>query len=39
VSLLIALTPALVSSFSLAPDAGRIFGELGITLEFELADD
>jgi|SRR5580700_1085273 hypothetical protein len=37
--LLIALTPALVSSFSLAPDAGRIFGELGITLEFELADD
>jgi hypothetical protein len=39
VSLLVALSPAAVSSFSLPPDVGRIFGELGITLEFELTDD
>jgi len=38
VSLLVAQSPA-VSSFSLAPEVSRIFGELGITLEFELTDE
>jgi hypothetical protein len=38
-SLLVALSPAVVSSFSLAPEVSRIFGELGITLEFEITND
>jgi hypothetical protein len=39
VSLLIALSPVAVESFNLTPEVSRIFGELGITLEFELASD
>jgi hypothetical protein len=39
VSLLIALTPDVVSSFHLSPEVSRMFGELGITLEFELTND
>jgi hypothetical protein len=39
VSLLIALSAPTVSSFSLTPEVSRIFSELGITPEFELADD
>jgi hypothetical protein len=39
VSLLIALAAAIVTSFSLTPEVGRIFSELGITLEFEMTDD
>lgn len=38
VSLSIAQSPA-VSAFSLAPEVSRIFGELGITLEFEFTDE
>lgn len=36
VSLLVALSSAAVESFSLAPEVSRIFGELGITIEFEI---
>jgi len=39
VSLLVALTPDVVSSFNLSPEVSRIFGELGITLEFEMTND
>jgi hypothetical protein len=39
VSLLVALTPEVVSSFNLSPEVSRIFGELGITLEFEMTND
>jgi hypothetical protein len=39
ISLLVTLSPTAVSSFSLAPAVTRIFGELGVTLEFELASD
>lgn len=39
VSLLVALSPVAVESFSLTPEVSRIFGELGITLEFELTID
>jgi hypothetical protein len=37
-SLLISLFAAATSSFSLTPDVGRIFSELGVTLEFEFTD-
>jgi hypothetical protein len=39
ISLLVTLSPTAVSSFSLAPAVTRLFGELGVTLEFELASD
>jgi hypothetical protein len=39
ISLLVTLSPAVVSSFSLAPEISRAFGELGITLEFEITTD
>jgi hypothetical protein len=39
VSLLVAFSPDTVSSFTLASETSRIFGELGVALEFELTDD
>jgi hypothetical protein len=39
VSLLIALSAVAVGSFSLTPEVGRIFSELGIILEFEFTND
>jgi hypothetical protein len=39
ISLLVTLSPAEVSSFSLAPDVSRILSDLGITVEFEFAGD
>jgi len=39
VSLLISLSPQAVGSFSLAPEVTRKFGELGITIEFEMTGD
>ena len=39
ISLLVTIAPAAVSSFSLLPQVTRMFGELGITLEFELTND
>jgi hypothetical protein len=39
VSLLVALAPDMVSSFTVAPEISHMFGELGITLEFEIAND
>jgi hypothetical protein len=39
ISLLVTLSSAEVTSFSLAPQLSRMFGELGITLEFEITDD
>jgi hypothetical protein len=39
ISLLVTLSPAAVSSFSLAPEVSRVFGELGVTLEFEITND
>ncbi len=39
ISLLVTLSPAAVNSFSLRPQVSRMFGELGITLEFEITDD
>jgi hypothetical protein len=39
VSLLVALSPATVDSFSLTPEVSRIFSDLGITIEFELTTD
>jgi hypothetical protein len=39
ISLLVTLSPPAVSSFNLTPEVSRIFGELGIALEFEFASD
>jgi hypothetical protein len=39
ISLLVTLSTAAVNSFSLAPQVSRMFGEIGVTLEFEIADD
>jgi hypothetical protein len=39
ISLLVTLSPTAVSSFTLAPEVSRMFGEMGVTLEFELASD
>ncbi len=36
ISLLVTLSPAAVSTFSLPPQISRMFGELGIALEFEM---
>ena len=38
-SVLVTLSPADVETFSLPPQVSRIFGELGITLEFEITND
>ncbi|HEX3912325.1 MAG TPA: hypothetical protein VHW71_02355 [Steroidobacteraceae bacterium] len=38
ISLLVALSPTTMTNFSLPPQVSRIFGELGITLEFEIND-
>jgi hypothetical protein len=39
ISLLVTLFSTAVSTFSLPPQIGRMFGELGITLEFEITND
>lgn len=39
ISLLVTLSPAAVSSFSLPPQISRMFAEMGITLEFEITND
>jgi len=39
ISLLVTLSSTAVSSFSLQPHVNRIFGELGIALEFEITSD
>jgi hypothetical protein len=39
ISLLVTLSSTVVSTFSLPPQVSRMFGELGITLEFEIAND
>jgi len=39
ISLLVTISPTVVSSFSLAPEVSRMFGEMGIALEFEITND
>jgi hypothetical protein len=39
ISLLVTLSPTTVNTFSLVPQVSTMFGELGITLEFEITDD
>jgi hypothetical protein len=39
ISLLVTLSTAAVNTFSLPPLVSRLFGEIGITLEFEITDD
>lgn len=39
ISLLVAVPTDEVSSFSVAPEVSRIFGELGVALEFEFTGD
>jgi len=39
ISLLVALSPDRVMSFTLAPEVSRVFGELGVTVEFELTNE
>ena len=39
ISLLVTLSSASTSTFSLQPHVSRIFGELGIALEFEITND
>jgi hypothetical protein len=39
VSLLVTAPAALVNGFSLAPAVSRVFGELGVALEFEFSSD
>lgn len=39
VSLLVSLSPLIVGSFSLTPEVSRIFGDLGITIEFEMTSN
>jgi hypothetical protein len=39
VCLLVSLSPVAVDSFSVAPEVSQIFGELGITIEFEMTSD
>jgi hypothetical protein len=38
ISMLVTLSPTTMNTFSLPPHISRIFGELGITLEFEIMD-
>jgi hypothetical protein len=39
ISLLVTLSPTAMNTFSLQPEVSRMFGEVGITLEFEITDD
>lgn len=39
VCLLVALAPAAVKSFGLAPEVSRVFSDLGIALEFDLTSE
>lgn len=39
ISLLVTLSTAATNTFSLSPQVSRMFGEIGITLEFEIAYD
>ena len=39
INLLVTLSPTSMNTFSLQPQVSRIFGELGITLEFEITND
>jgi hypothetical protein len=39
ISLLVTISPTAMNSFSLPPQVSRMFGEMGITLEFEFAID
>jgi hypothetical protein len=39
ISLLVTLSSTSISSFSLQPHVSRVFGELGMTLEFEITND
>jgi hypothetical protein len=39
ISLLVTLSPTAVDTFSLPPQISRTFGELGITLEFEITSE
>jgi hypothetical protein len=39
ISLLVALSPVAVDTFTLTPEVSRVFGELGITIEFEMTND
>jgi hypothetical protein len=39
ISLLVTISPTAVNTFSLLPQISQLLGELGITLEFEIADD
>jgi hypothetical protein len=39
VTLLVVISPVAVSSFSLTPEVGRVFSELGNTLEFEFMNE
>lgn len=39
ISLLVTLSSTSLSTFSLSPEVSRLFGQLGITLEIELASD
>jgi hypothetical protein len=39
ISLLVTLSPTAMNTFSLPPQVSRMFGDLGITLEFEITND
>jgi hypothetical protein len=39
ISLLVALSPVAMDSFSLTPEVCRVFSDLGVTIEFELTND
>jgi hypothetical protein len=39
ISLLVTISPTAMNSFSLPPQVSRMFGERGITLEFEITND
>jgi hypothetical protein len=39
VSLLVTISGSEVNSFTLAPETSRVFGELGVAVEFELSSD
>ncbi|HEY2463672.1 MAG TPA: hypothetical protein VGI32_06405 [Steroidobacteraceae bacterium] len=39
ISLLVTVSPTATNSFSLPPEVSRMFGELGIALEFEITDE
>jgi hypothetical protein len=39
VSLLVAISAVAVSGFTLTPEVGRVFSELGVTLEFEFSNE